>query len=179
MLAAALGWAGCGRPVFPVGPDKRPRPGSRGLLDATTDEAKVRAWWDQWPNANIAIVTGEPSGLVALDADPRHGGDDSLHKLERQYGALPATRTVVTPSGGQHYWFTWPGVKIKTVAGEIAPGIDIRGDGGYALVPPSRTPHGSYEHDSEAPLAPMPVWLVDLARDDRNDGERHATPPDV
>jgi hypothetical protein len=175
MLAAALAWAAAGRPVFPVGRDKRPLT-AHGLLDATTDPAVIRRWWIRWPNASIALRTGEPSGLVVLDADPRHGGDDSLHDLERRHGALPATRTVVTPSGGEHYYFRWPGVWIKSTAPMVPelPGLDMRGDGGYVVVPPSR----GYEHDSVAPLAPMPPCLIELARDDRT-GDRRRVPAGV
>jgi Bifunctional DNA primase/polymerase, N-terminal/Primase C terminal 1 (PriCT-1) len=117
--------------------------------------------------------------LVVLDTDPRHGGDDSLYELERQHGVLPPTRTVVTPGGGQHYYFRWPGFWIKNIAPIVPelPGLDMRGDGGYVVVPPSP----GYEPDSVAPLAPMPPVLIELTRDDRNDrnGDRPRVPAGV
>jgi Bifunctional DNA primase/polymerase, N-terminal/Primase C terminal 1 (PriCT-1) len=176
LLEAALTWAEAGRPVFPVGFDKRPLNGSNGLLDATTDRERIERFWRAHPETNMAVRTGRPSGLVVLDVDGQEGAD-SLHELELEYGALPETGSVVTPRGGQHFYFQWPGIPIKTLAG-IRPGIDIRGDGGYVLVPPSRTRDGAYEYDTEAPAAPTPQWLVELTRD-RPDGEQPATPPPV
>src|SRR4051794_2573601 len=142
----ALRWAEAGMPVFPVGINKRPMRGSHGLLDATTDLSLVARWWAKWPEANVAVRCGEPSGLVVLDVDGDEGAD-SLFELERAHGELPETRSVVTPSSGQHFYFRWPGQEIKSSASTIAPKLDIRGDGGYALVPPSRTTAGSYVWD--------------------------------
>jgi Bifunctional DNA primase/polymerase, N-terminal/Primase C terminal 1 (PriCT-1) len=172
----ALAWAARGRPVFPAGLDKRPLV-SHGLLDASADIKQVAAWWSCWPQANIALRTGEASGIVVIDIDGVTGAD-SLHALERDHGALPATASVVTPRGGEHYLLQWPGVPVKTTAGVIAPGVDCRGDGGYVLVPPSRTAHGTYCWDSELPPAPMPPWLIDLACEARTT-ERAPAPPSV
>ncbi len=175
MLDIALAWARQGRPVFPVGADKRPLT-KHGLHDATTDPDRIGHYWTAHPTANIAVRTGEPSGLVVLDIDGQDGAD-SLHDLEREHGRLPTTASVVTPRRGQHFYFAWPGVPIKTTARKIAPGIDIRGDGGYVLVPPSRTAAGIYEYD-ELGLRPMPAWLIELAHDDRRT-PGGAAPPDA
>src|SRR5688500_5035497 len=110
----ALALAERGRPVFPAGLDKRPLT-PRGLLDETTDVAVTARRWARWPRANVALLTGEPSGLVVLDVDGEEGAD-SLHELEREHGALPVTRSSVTPRGGSHFYFRWPGVPVKTTA---------------------------------------------------------------
>lgn len=176
MIAAALRWAERGRPVLPVGAHKRPLI-ERGLTDATTDAETLRRWWTRWPNANVAIRTGAPSGLVVLDVDGQEGAD-ALAELEREHEPLPTTASVATPRGGQHFYFAHPGSPVKTTASVIAPGIDVRGDGGYVLVPPSVGPNGRpYAWDEEAPPAAMPPWLVTLTRArTEGDGERRAEP---
>ena len=121
---------------------KHPRT-MHGVSDATSDPEQIEEWWRMWPDANLAIATGDP--VSVLDVDPRHGGDETLHDLEQQYGALPITVTVQTGGGGQHHWFTTPeGSEIRNSAGQVGPGLDIRGAGGYALVPPSL--HASGRH---------------------------------
>lgn len=151
-------WAMRGRQVFPCR-DKRPLT-SRGLLDATTDRATIERWWLRWPDANLAVRCGSPSGLVVLDVDGEAGAD-SLRDLERSYEPLPTTTSVLTPRGGSHYYFQHPGTDVKTTAGHVAAGLDIRGDGGYVLVPPSVGANGrAYTWDEEAQPAPMPRWLV-------------------
>jgi hypothetical protein len=159
LCAAALRWAERGRPVLPVGEHKRPLT-ENGLLDATTDRGRIKAWWQRRPDANVAIRTGAASGLVVLDIDG-DAGADSLHELEREHGKLPLTASVTTPRGGAHFYFRHPGREVKTCAGVIAPGIDVRGDGGYVVVPPSVGANGrAYEWDETAAPAAMPDWLL-------------------
>lgn len=160
VIDAALRWASAGRPVFPATRDKRPMT-ERGFHDATTDLELIERFWRRHPDANVAVPTGQPSGLVVLDVDGQDGAD-SLHGLEHDHGKLPPTTSVVTPRGGQHFYFAWPGMPVKTTASAIAPAIDIRGDGGYVLIPPSRTDHGAYEWDVELQPVSMPAWLIDL-----------------
>lgn len=134
-----------------------------GLKDATTDELRIQAWWSQWPDANVGIITGAKSGLVILDIDPRNGGDDSLAELERTHGLLPKTIESLTGGGGQHLFFQHPGGSIKS--NSLAEGIDIKADGGYVVAPPSS--HRSGEpyrwegagHPNDVPLAALPGWL--------------------
>jgi hypothetical protein len=125
-----------------------------------------QAWFARWPRCNLAIVTGRVSGIVVLDVDPRHGGLDSLARLERQYGELPETATVLTPGGGRHLYYQHPGGRISNSAGQLAAGVDVRGDGGLALLPPSRRADGqAYEWwQGPATVAPMPPWLGASAR---------------
>jgi len=175
-LETALRWVAAGIPVFPAGLDKQPLV-EHGFYDAIIEPAQIRAWWARDPGPNIAIPTGRPSGLVVVDVDDHKGGPDSLFDLQREHGQLPATTSAVTPRRGEHFYFRWPGLAVKTTAGVIAPGIDIRGDGGYVLVPPSATADGSYEWDERCQPAQMPGWLLELTRADRGDN-RAAAPPD-
>jgi hypothetical protein len=140
------------------------------LVAATTDEATLRAWWAQWPRANLAIATGAASGLVVLDVDPRNGGRDSLVALEDTHGALPPTPVEVTGGAGCHVFLQHPGGIIPNLSGPqaIAPGLDLRGDGGAVVVSPSQHATGRrYQwHPERSPhdvaVAPAPAWLLDL-----------------
>ena len=171
LAEAAATYARRGWPILPTGRDKRPLT-PNGLLDATTDLARIETYWAAHPEVNVAVRTGEPSGLVVLDIDGQDGADN-LAELERLHGPLPQTASVKTPRGS-HYYFVWPGVPVKTTAGAIAPGIDIRGDGGYVVAPPSSTSAGGYEWDETAPPAPMPAWLVELTRETSHDARAAA-----
>jgi len=144
-------------------PGKHPRT-ARGLLEATTDPEAIVRWWRRWPNANIAVRTGADSGLVVIDVDPVHGGLTAVAELQRRHGDLPPTPAVRTGSGGHHYWFAYPGVHVPNSAGRLAPGIDVRGDGGYVIAPPSLHPSGSYWWEATPPLAELPGWVLDVAR---------------
>ena len=108
-----------------------------GLRDATTDLDQIQEWWGQYPEANIGMPTGAWTGAVVLDVDPEHGGFDSLLALIRRYGVLPWTRIVHTGGGGLHLYFEHPGIYTRSSAGKMGPGLDLLGDGGYVLLPPS------------------------------------------
>jgi hypothetical protein len=160
LLRAALDYAARGWPVFPCKPGgKRPLT-ERGHLDATTDPSKITAWWNRWPDANIGVPTGERSGILALDVDQPAG----LDELEREHGRLPATRTHSTGSGGMHLLFEYPdGEEVRNSAGKLAPGLDIRGEGGYIIAPPSATTR-SYKLLDDLPLADPPAGLLEAIR---------------
>jgi hypothetical protein len=132
-----------------------------GLKQATTDGALIKYWWTSAPNANIGIAT---SGChPVLDVDVRHNGDKTLAELERKNGPLPPTWRVVTGSGGTHVYFT-ADIEVRNSAGEIGPGLDVRGDGGYVVAPPSMHISGRrYTWDKspdQTTLASMPAWLL-------------------
>ena len=147
LLTAALAYAARGWPVVPhysidetgrctcrltacTNAGKHPRT-RHGIKDATTDPAKIRRWWRQWPQANIAIATGKPSGFDALDIDPPKGGDASLGKLP----SLPDTVVQLSGGGGYHYLFVHrPGLKNGV---DLLPGIDLKTTGGMIIVAPS------------------------------------------
>jgi hypothetical protein len=166
--SAALALARRGWPLFPTKPNKAPRV-LHGLRDATTNERAVTNWFKLFPDTGIAIRTGVESGLVVLDVDHRHGGDDTLAELEAKHGALPVTVECFTGGGGRHIYFAHPGVELRNSAGKVGPGLDMRGDGGYVIAPPSVHESGRrYEwsvdgHPDDVPVAEMPSWLFNLA----------------
>ncbi|MGA2496914.1 MAG: bifunctional DNA primase/polymerase [Tepidisphaeraceae bacterium] len=139
---------------------------TNGLKDGTTNPSQITAWWRRWPQANIGIVTGAEAGIVALDVDPRHGGNDSLAALEAEHGQLPPTIEAITGSGGVHLIFRHPGQRIGNSAGRVGQGLDVRGDGGYLVVAPSlhasrRRYSWRFDPWSYEP-ALLPEWLLVL-----------------
>jgi len=126
----------------------------------------VERWWARWPGANLAVVTGRVSGIVVVDIDPRHNGDLALAELETLHGDLPWRAVVETPSGGWHVYLRHPGGRVRNSSGRIGAGVDVRGDGGLALLPPSRRAAGVYRWAVGGPeqVPPMaPAW-VELLR---------------
>src|SRR6516162_3473193 len=169
MLAAALDYAKRGTPVFPVSPITKNPLTSHGFKDASIDEGVIRAWWTQSPDAMIGIPTGPRSKMWVLDTDidPIKGldGPKVLKELIAKYGPLPETLTSITPRGGEHRYFLWNGVNIRNSESRIGRGIDVRGDGGYAIVPPSMRADGTPYRWSGTVNDPVeaPKWLIDRA----------------
>lgn len=141
LLNAALLYQAQGFQVFPLKPKSKEPLTPHGFKDATNCPEKIRAWWTQCPNANIGIATGKMSGLWVVDVD----GD-----YPAEFPQLPKTTTVKT-SKGRHYYFRYlEGMSIgcRTKIGEHH--VDIRGDGGYIVAPPSVHPDGGcYEFVTE------------------------------
>jgi len=157
----ARGWS-----VIPVeAGGKRPLVRWEAFQQKRPSEQDLRRWYRRWPDANVGIVTGVISSLLVLDVDPRHGGDASLRELERRYHALPDTVEAVSGGGGRHLYFAHPGGVVHNRVA-LAPGIDLRGDGGMIVAPPSRHPSGrGYEWKishgpDDASLAGLPPWLL-------------------
>jgi hypothetical protein len=170
---AALGYLARGWGVIPVEPaGKRPLVAWEGFQRHAPGPDQVRAWWRTWPDANVAIVTGSGSSLVVLDIDPRHAGGASLVELERRHGAFPPTIEALTGGGGRHLYFAHPGGVVRNRVG-LAAGIDLRGDGGLVVAPPSL--HASGHHyrwadgraPEEATLRRLPGWLRVLGGDEQ------------
>jgi hypothetical protein len=165
---AREGRCSCDHPACPS-PGKHPRT-AHGVREASRDERLIAQWWRYWPEANVGIATGAASGLVVLDVDPAHGGDESLHLLELQLGALPATIEALSGGAGRHLYFAHPGGRVPNSASALGPGLDVRGDGGYVVAPPSAHASGRryiWEvsgRPEEVALAPMPTWLAQAAR---------------
>lgn len=111
--------------------------------------------------SNIGIITGIRSGLVVVDIDPKHGGLDSLFELEMEHGEFNGPR-VRTGSGGVHFYFKHPGGRVPNSVGKVAPGIDIRGDGGQVVAPPSVHPETGkrYAWEKTGDLPKIPPWLL-------------------
>lgn len=159
---AARRFARQGYPVFPCVPNEKRPLVERGFLEATTDLAQIDEWWEQWPDANIGWCPASVNrGVIDLDGE---AGLEAWAGLGWSFDT-PETYTVRTPRGGLHLYF----VAENFPTTGYAPGrkrcvgehIDTRGKGGYVLLPPSVTEHGTYEViDDRDPVA-MPQWLVD------------------
>lgn len=134
---------------------------------ATTDADTITSWWRARPQANVGIATGRQSGIFVLDVDPDNGGNESLAKLEAEYGTLPATWYVETGSGGGHWYFNYPDFEITNATKALRAlginGIDIRGDGGQVVAPPSVSGKGPYI-STKTTLADAPEWLLEILR---------------
>ncbi|MFH2000222.1 MAG: bifunctional DNA primase/polymerase [Planctomycetota bacterium] len=162
----ALRYLSLGWPVFPVGWDEKKKTWKKPLVNwkkfqtELPTKSDVRGWWKQWPASRIGIVTGKISGIVVVDIDSHNGG--STDGLD-----LPATLISKTGGGGWHYIYRHPG-KNQTIADATNwpnKGIDIRGDGGFIVAPPSLHVSGKcYEWatglDPEL-IADCPAWLVE------------------
>ena len=107
---------------------KRPIVRWQTFEDGHPTEAEVRGWFERWPSANVAVVTGAISGIVVLDVDPSHGGEELLTRLALRNAGLPQTVEATTGGGGRHIYFKHPGFEVKNRAG-LSPGLDLRGDG--------------------------------------------------
>jgi putative DNA primase/helicase len=147
--------------VFPLkAKDKIPAT-THGCKDATTDALVVAQWAQAVPTANIGVATG--TGLVVVDIDAGHGGHDSLAALEAEHGKLPPTFCVNTAHGGKHYYYASI-VPIANSASKLGPGIDVRGEGGYVVAPPSRLHDGGYTVAADVPVGGLPLlpgWVVE------------------
>jgi len=177
---AALAYAAAGWPVLPVAgmteggcscrrscahPGKHPLT-RHGVHDATTDPVLIGDWWRRSAGANVGIATGAASGLVVVDVDLPRGGRESLRVLVEAGYDLPATLRSLTGGGGLHLFYAHPtGVGVANVVGglpgvvEALPGIDLRGDGGYVVAPPSvHASGGRYRWDRRRVVA-LPAWM--------------------
>lgn len=161
------GACGCGNPEC-GSPAKHPVANlvPNGLHSASILQQDIDKWFKD-ERYNIAIRTGDVSGLVVLDVDPRHGGDESL----KVYGT-PETLRVDTGGGGQHYYFQYPKEGIRNSvgrAGYLGMGLDIRGDNGYVLAPPSNHVSGGkyvFAVDPRAcKILPCPPWILNAKKD--------------
>jgi hypothetical protein len=193
LLNCALEYARRGLHVFPGNPrNKMPYTacdldaagnkihGTGGLYKATRDPDQITAWWTQWPHALIMVRTGEISGFWALDLDvpdpndPKDAGKPNgltnWFNLKVEYGACPHTHTNVSPRGGQHLLFKWRSDRpLGNSVGQLKSlGIDVRGNGGYVIFPPSQRSDGR-AYRVEEPLdyfqfAEAPEWLYELIK---------------
>jgi len=137
---------------------------------ATTDPDEIARDWQRWPQANVGIVTGPKSGLLVIEADTEAGhgvdGIGNLAALIEKHGQLPNTIEALSPSDSWHLYFRWPdGWEICNSAGQVAPGVDVRGDGGMVLGVPSVKPGAAQPYRWKNPpglfdLADCPEWLL-------------------
>ncbi len=184
ILTAAIGYANMGWPVFMLGRNKRPVANCQpchhapsdhdpqackcltchGFYAATRDPKTIARIIAVTAGGMLAIRTGTASRLVVVDVDPDKGGTASLAQLVAE-GLLPATRYVRTGSGGLHLYYRHPGphTKIRCSQSVLAPGLDVRADGGYVVAPPSVHPRTRRLYvwaDADAPVVEMPPALI-------------------
>lgn len=143
-------------PVFPCFPDSKAPMTGNGFKDAATDEKIVKKWWQIHSYAYIGVPTGVSIGYTVVDVDKQHCGLETLDLLVEVNGDLPPHLEVSTPSGGKHLYFKHtPGVRNAV---SFKPGIDIRNDGGYVIVPPSNGYKWVINPGTQ--VAALPEWLT-------------------
>jgi hypothetical protein len=178
MSVAEQGWALY--PVYPVDAEgvctcsKRERcddPGKHpatphGIDDASSDPERIAQIFSRLPGANVGLRTGAGSGVVALDVDSWHGGGQSVKHLEQQHGKLPGTRLHQSGSSDLHHFFAFPQGVDRLPSRTIAPGVELKADGSGVVLPPSRHwTGGEYHVLIDGPLAPLPDWTAEMARE--------------
>lgn len=126
----------CSKGIRCQSPGKHPLT-KNGLKDGTTDPEQIQAWWQKNPDANVAIVTGQASGLVVIDIDLPNGFNSFERMLQEGFQLPDDTLFCLSGGGGLHIYLRHPGDIIVPNRTGFRPGIDIRGDGGYIIVPPS------------------------------------------
>ena len=184
IFAAALTYHGRGLHPMPINPDSKiPHVTWREHQERRPTVAELLAWWQQWPRADLGLITGRASGIVVVDEDTQKGG--SVDGLEIPSGCyIERTR-----SGGLHYAFRHPGQHVGNTAGKIRKGVDVRGDGGYFKVfpspgytveagtldpatlplPPAWVHRGRPEETRQNPLG----WFEALLREPAPEGQRN------
>lgn len=176
-LEAAISYAGKGWHIFPVPPGEKKSylsakfSGGR-RWGASNKERHVRRFFRKFPDANVGIATGAISGIFVFEVDTPKGhnvdGFASLEKLQAKHRAMPKTLQAISPSGSLHFYYKCPRVLVRNSASEIAPGIDVRGDGGMVIAPPSVKPRvGIYRWVNHLPIAKAPRWLLEMVTSDR------------
>lgn len=155
---AALRYAAGGWPVFPLAPRRKVPLAAPGHLDATTDPARVRAWWSEHPDANIGFPPGR-AGLLVLDLDSEEA------KAEAQRLGLFAEPTlIVTTPRGAHLYFKHPGGTVGNR--KLRDLIDVRADRGFVVLPPSVHPSGEQYRavGKIAEIGALPPSVVELLK---------------
>lgn len=152
MLEEALRYAAIGLPVLPLQPHGKIAINEHGSRGATTDEEQIRRWWTQWPQANIGIATGGRLVVIDEDNDEDRGkfGSEEVRSWEKKNGELPDTVTALTGGGGRHRYYITDGPEYRN-AQSLLPAVDVRGDGGYVVAPPSVHENGHTYEWEEAP----------------------------
>ncbi|WP_171267362.1 DUF3987 domain-containing protein [Oceanidesulfovibrio marinus] len=169
LMRATLTYASKDWPVFPANPQNKRPFTSNGFKGATTDPDTIRTWWQRWPNALIGAPTGEVMGCWVLDVDALGNGHKAdglaaLAWLEKENAPLQTGLEQRTGGGGRQLFFAWDASRpIRNSRGNLPAGIDVRGDGGYVILPPSGHPSGGrYEWLSQGGPASAPAWLLDI-----------------
>ena len=165
MLQAALAHAAQGKAVFPCNPlDKRPLT-KNGHKDASTDPAQITRWWQRWPNAMIGMPMGTASEMFCVDLDLKNDidGRETWKAWQQEWRSdLALARMHATPSGGEHVLFQWQEGIRNIPLGKLGPGIEVKAEGGYIIVPPSVMADGKeYTVINDSAPTPAPQPLLD------------------
>ncbi|HSK82305.1 MAG TPA: bifunctional DNA primase/polymerase [Rubrobacter sp.] len=135
-----------------------------GFNDASSDPERIAELFARWPGDNVGHKSGRASGTVIIDVDPRNGGMESLRRLQAEHGHLPPTRLHASGGGGYHYVLRYPEGVMEVPSRPIGPGVEVKADGAGVVLPPSiHASGGKYEVLIDAPLAPLPWWVGELA----------------
>ena len=163
MLESALEYLKKNKSIIPLKKDKRPFFEWREFQERRPTEKEVREWWAKYPEANIGIVTGKISGITVVDVDVQHGG-----KTDGLYPTL----IVKTGNGGWHYYYQYE--EGITIGAGIRQGVDLRGDGGFVVAPPSITDYtdkegnkkgGKYEYALVEEIQPFPLDALPVKKE--------------
>lgn len=127
---------------------------------ASSDPDTIQRWAKKHGRCNWAVATGQASGVFVIDVDGE-SGEKSFCSLIEQHGTWSKTLATIT-ARGHHFYFDWPtSGTIRTSAGKLGSGVDVRGDGGYCVIPPSLHPSGArYEWTGNSKVASAPDWLL-------------------
>lgn len=159
MAGAALDYAAEAWPIFPVRPRGKDPLVSGGFKAASVVAAQVRRWWTRWQAANIGFVPGR-AGLLVIDVDGPEGREEAI-----RLGLFAEPTLSVETARGEHLYFTHPGGTIGNR--KLGPGLDVRADAGYVLLPPSVHPTGAlYTWTCRAPAIALPPTVLDALRDE-------------
>lgn len=174
---AATGWRAT--PLHTVGPDGKTCSCPKGAnCGKSAGKHNIAGGWQQdfrgpqifremaakRRRMNIGILTGEPSGIFVLDVDPNGGGMESMKEIIAEHGPLPPTWLVQTGTGGWHFYFKMPDFDMRNSVSKIAPGVDIRANGGMVVTAPSVSWAGPYVIRNQLPPAEAPEWLLERLR---------------
>jgi hypothetical protein len=133
-----------------------------GCLAATVDTDQIGRWWHANPDLNIGLAMGATAGIFAVDIDVE--GDSQIRQIEYSYGEIPKT-VEVTTHRGRHLFYKHPGWPVRNM--KLMKSIDIKGDHGYTVAPPSLHPSGArykWTPGSASAFAAAPVWLLNRLR---------------
>ena len=162
-LEHAYQLASLGMPVFPIEAGGKKPLTKHGFKDATTDQSVILEWSRKYPDCNWAIATGERSGVLVVDIDPRNGGIEDIKDLIAEHGRLPDGPTVRTGGGGYHHFFRVPAASHLR-SGKLTGGIDVKTNGGYVIIPGSKTDDEYIWVDgksiTEVELPDIPGWII-------------------
>lgn len=155
ILEAALEYAARGFAVIPVAAHAKKPLNENGSRKPSRDPEVIRGWWQRWPDANVGIVTGEPSGglvVIDIDVDEDKGKDGfaAIVAWQQEHGNFPGTVTARTGRGGWHLYYR--SNKLYKNGQNANLSIDLRGDGGYIVAPPSVHANGKRYEWTYSPM---------------------------